>query len=713
MRNLLRLGAAGTALCLAGLASGHTLAAAPATNQKPSESPVQLSKIEVTATPVPEQVGTVPKSVQIITHAQLERMGATNLRTALSLVGGVYIAPGGDGGPAGSVPQFQGLQEFDAFLLLVDGVPWGGAFNPDLPSIDLNDVARIEVIRGAAPVKYGATSFVGIINIIHRATGDPTHTLSASVGSWDSGSVSFATPITTQGPFKQSLAVDASSQGMRDYRAGYNRQHLLYRSTFDTENGVFHLDFDAMNLHQQPQSPIPLDAASGGLSPYVPVDSNQNPSNSEINTERYQVNTGYDAQIGNGTWSTTLVTTFKHQRNVRGFLRADAYQTGGTPNSDGYNQSVSNTGIYLDSHYTYPLGTNLQMVTGFNYLYGWGQENSNNYEYYVQPNGGNPPNSNTLHVDEQTQLEDRRSFFGAYSQADWTFAPSWDLQAGLRLNRTMETSNTALWPATGTGQPQHNSASQTNTRFSGQIALSKTLWDDNSGRAVAYASYGNTFKPAAVDFGPEYQTGILQPETAQSYQAGLKGYVTGPGLGWDMNLFWVNFSNVVIPANVGGLPGTQNGGQQRLRGIEAELDGRLFADWRWTATYSYHEAQYTNFAVNEGGNYVQLAGNMIVMSPRHLFKAGVSRMPSGDGWLAYANLEIVGTRYYDMNNQIQAPGYGTLNAGVGYRLGNWTVRLDGTNLTNRRVAVAESELGPDSFYVMPARAVTLGATLTW
>lgn len=687
--------------------------AAPAAGTTPAPA-VQLDTIEVTATPAPERVDTVPKSVTVITHDQLERLGATNLRTALSLAGGVFIAPGGDNGPAGSVPQFQGLQEFDAFLLLVDGVPWGGAFNPDLPSIDLNDVARIEVIRGAAPVKYGATSFVGVINIIHRKAGDPTHSLNASIGSWDSGSVSYSTPLTTQGPYKQSLALDVAQHGMRDFRAGYHRQHLLYRGAMETESGTFHIDVDALLLQQKPQSPIPLDDAANGLSPYVPVDSNQNPSNSEINSERYQVNAGYDAQLGSGTWSTTLATSFKHVRNVRGFLRAGNYRTGGTPNADGYNQSVSENGLYLDSHYTYPLSANLQMVSGANFLYGWGRENSDNYEYYVQPDGGNPPNSNTRPVDEQTQLQDTRSFLGAYSQIDWTFAQSWDLQFGLRLNHTRENRDTALWPSSGSGEsPRHDSMSQTNTRFSGETALSYSFWSGEAGKAVAYVSYGNTFKPAAVDFGPEAEGAILQPETAQSYQAGLKGHTDAPDLGWNVNLFWVNFSNVVIPASEGGLPGTQNGGQQRLRGIDLELDGAIAAGWRWTATYAYHDAQYRNLVVNENGSNVQLAGNQIVMSPRHLLKAGVSRMPVSDGWLAHADVELVGPRYYDMDNNIRAPGYGILNAGAGYRFGHWTVRLDGTNLTNRRPAVAESELGPDSFYVMPARAVQLGASLTW
>ena len=54
---------------------------------------------------------------------------------------------------------------------MVDGVPSGGAFNPALTTLNLTDVDRIEVVRGAAPVMYGATSFVGVIHVIHYAAG--------------------------------------------------------------------------------------------------------------------------------------------------------------------------------------------------------------------------------------------------------------------------------------------------------------------------------------------------------------------------------------------------------------------------------------------------------------------------------------------------------------------------------------------------------------
>lgn len=94
--------------------------------------PESLEPVQVTATRVAEPLATVPASLTVITGEELRRRGAMDLRSALAGVAGVEISPGGDNGPAGAVPAFWGLREFDAFLLVVDGVPSGGAFNPAL-----------------------------------------------------------------------------------------------------------------------------------------------------------------------------------------------------------------------------------------------------------------------------------------------------------------------------------------------------------------------------------------------------------------------------------------------------------------------------------------------------------------------------------------------------------------------------------------------------
>src|SRR5262249_23434934 len=143
------------------------------------QPPVVKEQIEVVATRVPEAPHDVPASVEVIDGDTLRATGATTLRDALALAAGVEVGPGGDAGPAGAVPEFWGLREFDAFLLVVDDIPWGGAFNPALTTLNLRDVERIEVLRGSAPVTYGATSFVGVIHVVHKPAATDTRYLTA------------------------------------------------------------------------------------------------------------------------------------------------------------------------------------------------------------------------------------------------------------------------------------------------------------------------------------------------------------------------------------------------------------------------------------------------------------------------------------------------------------------------------------------------------
>jgi outer membrane receptor protein involved in Fe transport len=277
--------------------------------------------------PVPAQAA----SVTVVSQAQLRAQGATDLRGALAMVAGVDVAPGGDGGPAASVPELQGLREADAFLLLVDGVPWGGAFNPDLPSIDLNDIDHVEVLHGAAPVKYGATAFVGVINLIHRPPGSPGRA-SAYLGSRGSVEASVALPL------------------------------------------------------------------------------------------------------------------------------------------------------------------------------------------------------------------------------------------GLRLNHSRETRDARLEPSDPSQAVEVASDKRSDDRPSGLAALSYRLWQAGRDHTLLYGSYRNTYKPAAADFGPEAESAILTPETARSYELGIKGRVGNGRFSWDASTFLVNFDNVVIPGSA--VPALQNGGKQRLEGAE-------------------------------------------------------------------------------------------------------------------------------------------------
>ena len=149
--------------------------------------PTVSEKVEVIATRVPEAPHDVAAPIEVLTGDDLRNIGATKLRDALALAAGVEVAPGGDAGPAGAVPEFWGLREFDAFLLVVDDMPWGGAFNPELTTLNMRDVERIEVLRGPAPVTYGATSFVGVIHVVHKPAAASRSYATGHVGGYGSG----------------------------------------------------------------------------------------------------------------------------------------------------------------------------------------------------------------------------------------------------------------------------------------------------------------------------------------------------------------------------------------------------------------------------------------------------------------------------------------------------------------------------------------------
>ena len=689
------------------LAAGLTLSVSAVADDETQA----LGTVQVTATPMPEHLDTVPQSLDVITHEQLTALGATDLRSALALSAGVDISPGGDNGPASAVPEFQGLREFDAFLLLVDGVPVGGAFNPDLASIDLNGVDRIEVIRGSAPVKYGATSFVGVINVIHFKAGASGGNARVAYGSYGSASASIATPLSADGPVKQSVFADYTQHNFSDPRASWDRSHILYRSAVDTEDGEFQLDLDGQSVKQKPPSPRVLPDGVTELSPLVPPDANDNPSDARMDEDRVSLTLVKDTDLKWAEWSTTLNNVFTHDHTLRGFIGNDSLTTPCCkPNAQGYDQSLDRTDIYFDTHLIFAPQDDLKMVTGFSYLYGSGQAQSANFSYFIVPGGANAPASTSVPVSDYSAIQDTRHFFGLYSQADWTFAPRWDFNLGLQLNHDLESLSATDFPADPTQPAQRGGDHRDDIRFSGMASLGYTAWAEDADDLVIYGNYRNTFKPAANNFDPGYSPSILEPETAQAYEVGAKGTLLKGRFDWESSLFLTNMSNTVIFVNMGGQPGLANGGQDRFKGIELEADWRVAGDWRWQTAYSYHDATYRFFINATPGGLVQDAGNRLEVSPHHLFSTGLFYMP-GQGWIGSVLAHYTGQRFFDPENMVSTPAFWTYDAGIGYRFDKWTLNLQGRNLNDARNAVSNSELGNSESYVLPARFIELSATI--
>lgn len=660
--------------------------------QPPPQRPDTLPPVETVATRIPEKPHNVPASIEVIRGADLRARGAMSLRDALSLAAGVAIAPGGDGGPAGAVPEFWGLREFDAFLLVVDGIPWGGAFNPALTSLDLEDVDRIEILRGPAPVTYGATSFVGVIQVIHNPAAATSKTISARGGSYGNagGALTAGTPF---GSWRARINADFDRLAFKDDRTQSNRGHGLFRIAKADENKPMWFMGDVNIIRQDPASPHPREGPA--LSDAVPLDANHNPAGAFLNEDRFVLSAGLGRPVfSNARWNTMASFTHSSQSMFRGFLT----DISDSPNNaSGFRENIDVNDVYFDTHLMWPAGQKLRFVTGADALFANGEAKGAVFTYTAPLDGSTAPA-----VPEPTTLdrdaEARRLFLGGYGSVEWQPVERFTLSGGLRLNATSE--------RRGEGE------TTTNTRLSGSVGALFGVWESGVNHMRLFANFRDTFKPAAFDFGLAENEGVLEPETSQSYEAGLKVTLADARFDFEGSVFRMDFKNLVTASIVDGQPALINSGKTRFQGFEVAADVRLPQDLTARATYSFHDGKFVDFEQDFDGTLTQLAGKRFEMSARHLASVGLYRTPM-KGILLNANVNYTGNRYLNKRNTALVPKYVTVDAGIGYRTGRFEFRVDGRNLTNRRDAVSESEFGDAQYYRMPARTILGGVVVRY
>ena len=145
------------------------LVAAPLCSQAESTSQEQVIVI---GTRSEQPTVEIPASVQIITAEQIKLSGASTLVQVLTAQAGIQISDKIGNGGRGAVISMRGFGENNAnnVLVLVDGRRLNNPSlaSPDLSSIAMKDVDRVEIIQGSAGTLYGDQATGGVINIITK-----------------------------------------------------------------------------------------------------------------------------------------------------------------------------------------------------------------------------------------------------------------------------------------------------------------------------------------------------------------------------------------------------------------------------------------------------------------------------------------------------------------------------------------------------------------
>ncbi len=189
-----------------------------------SSDTVRLAPVITTATRSPLAADRVPASVTVLSGASLRAQGVTLLADALRQVPGVSIQQAGSFGAQSSLFMRGGQGAYTK--VMIDGVAVnepGGAF--DFATISLDNVERVEVVRGPVSVLYGSDAVTGVVNVITRgASGDAegaATSLSGRGGSYGSYDIA-ADAIRRAGRMQGSLGAGLhASRGIYAFNSDY------------------------------------------------------------------------------------------------------------------------------------------------------------------------------------------------------------------------------------------------------------------------------------------------------------------------------------------------------------------------------------------------------------------------------------------------------------------------------------------------------------
>ncbi|HET9066701.1 MAG TPA: TonB-dependent receptor [Gemmatimonadales bacterium] len=192
-----------------------------ATRPLVSQSPVTLPELQVTATRIATAPADVPAAVTVLQGDDLRDRGISYLLDALRLVPSASVVQLGSYGAVTSL--FMRGGESDYTKVLVDGVVVnepGGAIN--LATLSLEDVDRIEIVRGPTSVLYGADAVSGVVQIFTRQGAGPVRgAVEATAGSFG-GRDTRGSVAGSAGAFSASLSgARFRSDGIYAFNSGF------------------------------------------------------------------------------------------------------------------------------------------------------------------------------------------------------------------------------------------------------------------------------------------------------------------------------------------------------------------------------------------------------------------------------------------------------------------------------------------------------------
>lgn len=609
-----------------------------------------LEDMVVTASRVPTQKVDTPADISVITKEEIADQNYASASDALRAIPGVNVL--GSGAKGSSMGQDKILLNGDErVLVLVDGrrMNLGSSGNSSadwLPPV--NAIERIEVLKGGGSALYGTDAVGGVINVIMKKGSEIGNhvTVKAAGGSWNAEQYAISASGSTDSGLGLIVSATKERRGEYKFKNANGKSQLLKNSGYDDTGVIVKLDQKVGEDNRIGVNFEHINAEGGspfGYSGFGNTDSHKRISNNVA--LRYDWNESSDER--------GYVQVYKNYQHAHFRSPVASRQSNFTDSTIG-----------LEAQQNFKFSDTDELTVGLEY-----------YKTTVD---------NTALYTGERDINNKAIF----AENRWEFAPSWQLNTGLRYD--------------------HHS--KYGSEVTPKVALNKKF-DENSN---VYLSWGRVFNAPTTDDLFWHQVDSSQWGTFYTYgDPNLKpekGYVWTFGgntklnekTSLSANVFYSKITDAIDwdYTSVPNYTLAVNVNKEKRRGLELSLNHDFDDNLSAYASYTYVQVKQ-----DKGKGFTK-----DLTTKPNIYRAGL-KYKNAD-WLFTLNANAV-TGQSEKN--FVDSSYFTLDLGAQYKINdNAKLFINGYNLTNARYA----EFGGlykngEAKYPMAGRSFIIGAEYTF
>lgn len=623
-----------------------------------------IPSLNVVTTKLPVPLLATPSTVDVVTEALFDYRDAQVVGDALSNVSGVAVHTGF------GVHDFFTIRGFDSLssaLVLADG-----AREPEATFYHLYNVDRVEVLKGPGAFLYGANPLSGSVNLVRkkplftdffngRLEGGSFYTGRAEIDYNESNDAGTA-----------ALRVNAfgrRSAGFRDTQRNW-QTGINPTAAFRLGNsGLLSFDFEYVRNEFKSDTGIPL---VNNQLPEIPRErSFQTPfdfSDQDLFRFRSDLNFRLNDRV-------TLRNKF--YLTDLDWLSNGTLISGTFPNPQGGFDVFRNL-LQLDDHQRV-IGNQFEAIFTFS---SWGLRHQllSGFEAFrstddftldvafINPislfnpiETASPP---FFSIPSLAEAGDTRALvFAPYIVDQITLSETIQVFAGGRVDFL-------------DFEDDLNPTSREDTEFSPFAGVVLKPESDLS----IFAMFGRAFAPPSTRV-----VGEREPERSQQFEVGLKKQFYSDRILAGISFFHLEKENIAIPDETGI---TRQTGDQRSRGVEMKLQGELGEGWSVFGTYSFIDAELTEFreqiivSLDPFSSLIlDRSGNRPPFAPQNIFSLSVIKR-FVEGLSLGGSARFVDEQFIAENNAFAIDDYFRLDATVAYDFLHWRLFATFKNITD-------------------------------